>query len=224
LPAFGRPTKLTKPDLKLTRLILAPVPARVLAVLTGLLLLAGCTSSGSPAGSSRHPGQVVPTGKPSLDNVNPTHFREMPAHSCPLASETSVRNTMGMRLGRITRLRALGISGCRFYALQDSSLHASEHLPGPKQPVLEIVTDRYPTAVEAHNGIVFTARSGHNAQRMKIGKIEGACFQTDFYPKDHGADWACAANKGRTAVVVRSVDITGTFGTATILRAVLRRV
>ena len=166
----------------------------------------------------------MPTGTPSLQNVNPTHIREVAAHSCPLASATSVRNTMGMRLGRITRLKALDISGCRFYALQDSSLHTSEHLPGPKQPVLEIVTDRYPSAVEAHNGVVFTARSGHNPQRVMVGKIEGACFQTNFYPKDHGQDWACAANKQRITVVVRSVDTTGTFGTATILRAVLRRV
>jgi hypothetical protein len=90
--------------------------------------------------------------------------------------------------------------------------------------VLEIVTDRYPTAVEAHNAVVVAARSGHNPQRVRLGKIEGACFQTNFYPKDQGQDWACAANKQRTEVVVRSVDTTGTIGTETILRSVLHRV
>jgi len=129
-----------------------------------------------------------------------------------------------MRLGRITRLTGAGVSGCRFYALQGSPLHASEHLPGPKQPVLEIIARSYPSELSAHNAVATDARSGHSAQRASFGKIEGACFQTNFYPKDHGQDWACAANKQRTEVVIHSVDTTGTFSTASILRSVLRRV
>jgi hypothetical protein len=224
-PAFGRPTKLTKPDLKLTRLILAPVTARVPALLIAIaLLVAGCTSSGSPSGSSRHPGQIVPTGRPSFQVVGPAGIREVRAHSCQFASATAVRNTMGMRLGRITRLTGTRVSGCRFYALQGSYLHAKEHLPGPEQPVLEIVTHRYASAREAHNAVVLIARSGHNPQRESFGKIEGACFQTNYYPKDHGQDWACAANKRRIEVVIHSVDTTSTINTQSILRAVLHRV
>ena len=191
-------------------------------MLTGLALLAGCTSSGSPGGSSQ-PG--APGGASSSQPPNPGRVHEVRAKSCPLASATSVRNTLGMRLGRITRLHGLKLTGCRFYALQGSSLHASEHLPGPNQPVLEIVVRQYPTPVTAHNVVVLTARSGHNAQRVSLGKKQkGACFQTAFYPKDKGKDWACAASVKRTEVVVRSVDTTGTFSTATILRAVLGRV
>jgi hypothetical protein len=221
-PAFGRPTKLTKPDLKLTRPILAPVTARVLALLTTIALLAaGCTSSGSTAGVSLRP--AVPTGSAGK-TVHPRKVHEVPAKSCPLASADSVRNTMGMRLGKVTRLRGFAVSGCRFYALQGSSLSSSEHLPGPKQPVLEIVTRRYGTPSEAQNVVALTARSGHNPQQVSLGKTKGACFQTNFYPKDHGKDWACAAAKKSTEVIVRSVDTTGTFSTATILRAVLGRV
>ena len=151
-------------------------------------------------------------------------IRETKAHSCPLAGAQFVRDTMGMRLGRITRLHGGGATGCRFYALQDSALHASEHLPGPKQPVLEIVVRRFPTPVEAHNAVVLVARAGRDAQRVDLGRAVGACFQTAFYPKDRGKDYACAANVGRIEVVVHSVDTTGTYSTATVTRAVLRRV
>jgi hypothetical protein len=185
------------------------------------MLLAGCSSSGSPGDGSARPGS------PSGGSGGPGHpgkVREVAAHSCPLATAASVRNTMGMRLGRITRLKGSDVSGCRFYALQGSSLHASEHLPGPKQPVLEIVVHRYASVFTAQNVVALTARAGHNPQRVSLGPTKGACFQINFYPKDHGKDWACAASKKRTEIVVRSVDTTGTFSTATILRAVLRRV
>jgi hypothetical protein len=197
------------------------VNTRVLAVLAGVALLAGCTSSGSPGGSSQ---PVAPSGS-SSGKHQPGKVHEVHASSCPLASESSVRDTIGMRLGKITRLRGGGIvSGCRFYALQGSPLTASEHLPGPNQPVLEIIVHRYGTAFTAANVVTLTARSGHNPHRVSLGKTKGACFQTNFYPKDHGKDWACAASKKRIEVVVRSVDTTGTFSTATILRSVLNSV
>jgi hypothetical protein len=197
------------------------VNTRVLAVLAGIALLAGCSSSGSPNSSSQ---PAAPSGSSSAHH-HPGKTRELKASSCPLASESSVRDTIGMRLGRITRLRGGGVvSGCRFYALQGSPLSASEHLPGPKQPVLEIVVHRYGTAFTAANVVTLTARSGRNPHRVNLGKTKGACFQTNFYPKDHGRDWACAASKKRIEVVVRSVDTTGTFSTATILRSVLKRV
>ena len=136
-----------------------------------------------------------------------------------------MRDTIGMRLGKLTRLRGGGVvSGCRFYALQGSPLSASEHLPGPKQPVLEILVHRYGTPFTAASVVTLTARSGHHPHRVSLGKTKAACFQTNFYPKDHGKDWACAASKKRIEVVVRSVDTTGTFNTVTILRAVLNRV
>jgi hypothetical protein len=199
------------------------VTARVLTLLTAVALLTGCTSSsGSPGGGgSSLPG--LPSGS-SSNQPEPGAVHEVRAKSCPLVTAASVRSTLGMRLGRISRLRGVKVSGCRFYALQDSSLHTSEHLPGPHQPVLEVVVKHYVTQVEAHNVVVLTARAGRNPQRVSLGKTKGACFQTNFYPKDHGKDWACAANVKAVEVVVRSVDTTGTFGTATILRSVLHRV
>lgn len=193
-----------------------------MAVLTVLVLLgAGCSSSGSAGNASLRP--AVPSGSGGKQ-FHPRKVRELPANSCPFASADAVRNTIGMPLGRISRLRATALKGCRFYAHQGSSRNASEHLPGPTQPVLEILVRHYGTTVTAHNVVVLTARRAHNAQRVNLGKARGACFQTNFYPNDHGKDWACAASKKRTEVVVHSVDTAGTFGTATILRAVLGRV
>ena len=152
-------------------------------------------------------------------------LHEVRARVCRFAETTFVRNTIGMRLGRITALRSDGqIVGCRFYALQNSPLHVSEHLPGPHQPAVEIVTRRFVTPLAAHNAFIRLSRKGTNAQRVDLGRIVGACFQTDFYPKDHGMDWACATSVRRTEVVVRTVDTTGTFSTAAVTRAVLRRV
>jgi len=133
---------------------------------------------------------------------------------------------MGMRLGRLTVLRSNGaIVGCRFYALQDGSLHESERLPGPKQPVVEIVTERYGSAVAAHNAFVLAARAGANPQQTPLGSGRiGVCYQTHFYPKDHGQDWACGASVGTVRVLVSTVDTTGTFNTATVTKAVLARV
>lgn len=129
-----------------------------------------------------------------------------------------------MRLGRITVLRAKGkLVGCRIYALQGGPLARSEHLPGPNQPALEVTTARYTSAVAAHNAFVRVARRGHNPEQAGLGHgIVGVCFQSDFYPKDHGNDWACAASKGRLTVLVRSVDTTGSFNTIAVTKAVLR--
>jgi hypothetical protein len=131
---------------------------------------------------------------------------------------------MGMRLGRLTVLRSAARTvGCRFYALQGA--FANEHLPGPNQPVVEIATWRYATPTAAHNAFVLAARRGHNPQQTALGRGgTGVCYQVAFYSKDHGRDWACGASVGSLRVLVRTVDTTGTFSTASVTRAVLRRV
>jgi hypothetical protein len=155
--------------------------------------------------------------------AGPTHAAA--ASRCPFVTTPYVHTTMGMRLGRITVLRSGGnVVGCRFYALQGSYLHAQENLPGPRQPVVEITTQRYASARDAHNAFVLLARAGRNAQRTDLGVAVGVCFQTDFDPHDHGQDFACAGNKGSLEVVVRTVDTTGTFNTVAIAHAVLANV
>jgi hypothetical protein len=115
------------------------------------------------------------------------------------------------------------VVGCRFYALQDSPLHESEHLPGPHQPAIEIVTVRYPSTIAAHNAFVRLSEKGRNVQQASIvGQAPGLCFQTDFYPKDDGLDWACAFSKGDVMVVVRTVVTSPALNAILVARAVAK--
>jgi hypothetical protein len=205
------------------------VPGRVLllAALTGAVTaaLAGCTSSaGTPAPTRTVTSTIVTTVAPAAPpSVPAAPTTAVAARSCPLVGTAFVRDTMGMRLGRLTVLRSAGrVVGCRFYALQGSPLHASEHLPGPRQPVVEVVTQRFVSATAAHNALVSAARGGSNPQQVPFGRAgTGVCYQTAFYPKDRGRDWACGATLGTLRVLVRTVDTTGTFSTATLTRAVI---
>ncbi|WP_375503587.1 hypothetical protein [uncultured Jatrophihabitans sp.] len=142
-----------------------------------------------------------------------------------MATQSFVRNTIGMRLGRITQLRAGGRTvGCRFYAYQGGALHASEHLPGPNQPAVEITTQRYASSTAAHNAFVLRAGRSASVTQTDLGGATGLCFQNEFDPQDKGADWACTTNKAAVLVLVRTVDTTGTFNTALVLKTVLRAV
>jgi hypothetical protein len=127
-----------------------------------------------------------------------------------------------MRLARITVLKADGkLVGCRFYALQGSPLAVSEHLPGPNQPAIEITSTRYPDATSAHNAFVALAEKGRNVQQATIsGDNVGLCFQTDFYPNDHGTDWACTYSVGTMLVLVKTVVTSPALNAIEIAKAV----
>jgi hypothetical protein len=126
-----------------------------------------------------------------------------------------------MRLARSLVLWNRGrATGCRYYALQNSPLHRSEHLPGPHQPVIEITSSRYGSAPAAHDALVRLARRGTNPQRAALGAGLGACFQQAFYPPDRGRDWACAFAKAKTLVLVRTVVTSPALSVVQVARAV----
>ena len=132
-----------------------------------------------------------------------------------------------MRLARIAVLRSGGsVVGCRFYALQHSPLSISENLPGPHQPAVEIETYRYRSATDAHNGFVRLAeKEGSNLQQDRIvGRALGLCYQTRFYPKDHGTDWACAFSKGTVMAVVRTVVTSPALNAKRVARAIAAKI
>jgi hypothetical protein len=216
--------------------VLAVVSIGALAACTsrdGATSGGGGSSVAAPSGTGTAPGPGRSTAAPSVPSGaagSPTGSaaptRTVSATTCPFVRTAVVRSTLGMRLGRLTVLRSGGRTvGCRFYALQGTALHESEHLPGPKQPVLEITTERYPDATAAHNAFVLLARAGRSPVQVPLaGGLTGVCYQTDFYPKDRGRDYACGVSRERTRVLVRSVDTTGAFSTATLLKQVLSRV
>lgn len=186
---------------------------RFIAIAASAVALAACTSSSSSGGPSASHAASSPAAPTATAPINTGPTTAAGASSCPLVATGFVHTTTGLRLGRITVLKSGGhIVGCRFYALEhpdaqcDATCLQGEHLPGPSQPVVEITTRRYRTAVDAHNAFVLVARKGRNAQQADLGGGNtGVCFQTAFYPADHGADWACAASKATTGLLVRTV-------------------
>jgi hypothetical protein len=203
---------------------------RAAVAVLAVVLLASCTSGGgtsssSPSVRTETVTQTRPaTGAPTAPiSTGPT--RATTAATCPLLGKQEAADHVGMRLARITVLHSGGkVVGCRFYALQNSPLSQSEHLPGPKQPVIEITTVRYPSELAAHNAFVRVAEQGRNTQTASIvGQAPGACFQTDFYAKDDGKDWACAFSKGDTMVLVRTVVTSPALSAILVARAVAER-
>jgi hypothetical protein len=154
--------------------------------------------------------------------VGPTTSAE---GTCTLLDTQVAAGDVGMRLANVRVLRSGGAQvGCEFFALQDSSLATSEHLPGPNQPAIRITTTRYANTVAAHNAMVRLADSGTGARQSTIAPgVIGLAFQTNFYPHDHGTDWACAFNRAATLVVVSTVVTSPALNAIEIARAVRAR-
>jgi len=142
-----------------------------------------------------------PTG--ALDTAPLT---EAATTSCPLVELAAAADSIGMRLARITTLtQGSAVVGCRFYALQGNSLTTSEHLPGPNQPALEIITSTYANSVAARNAAVALAVAGTNQQVVTLtGGVQGDVFRTTFDPTDGRSDWTLVLNKDATLVIVRT--------------------
>jgi hypothetical protein len=207
-----------------------PAVRQLGAALAAVALLGACTSGGgadpTPTPSVRTQTvthTTTPTPGPSAPvSTGPTVAAT--ASDCPFLRQQAAANRVGMRLERITVLRSGGkIVGCRFYALQNSPLAESEHLPGPDQPAIEIKTVLYPSMIAAHNAFVTLGSKGANVQQDAIvGQAPGLCFQTDFYAKDKGKDWACAFNLGRRMVLVRTVVTSSEVSAISVSRAVAK--
>jgi hypothetical protein len=149
----------------------------------------------------------APTPTPaSTDPVDARPVTAANAASCPLLRMDAAAEAIGMRLARIERLsQATMVIGCRFYALQGSSLSQSEHLPGPNQPALEITVTKYATATPARNAAVALATAGANPHVVTLsGAVAGDVFQTTFDPTDGKSDWVLVFNKGATLVTVKT--------------------
>jgi hypothetical protein len=205
---------------------------RGIGVLLAAVLLGACTSNGgTPIASAPVPTRTVTHTRTTTPDpaaaapisTGPTTVATAPR--CPFLAQQSAANRVGMRLDRITVLTSAGRTvGCRFYALQNSPLHDSEHLPGPHQPAVELTTTRYRSAAAAHNAFVLTARHGTNPQQADISLDNpGVCYQIDFYPRDNGKDWACAYSVGKTAVVVRTVVVSPALNVILVAREVAKQ-
>lgn len=185
----------------------------------GLTVLAGCSSNAAPTqavGTTTH--TVLATTTPSAGMPIPTDIgAELTTEgsTCPLIDipGQAMMDLVGMRLVRLTVTRqASKPTGCAIYALQDSSLHNSEHLPGPNQPAIKITLRTYRSATDAHNAFVLTAEQpgNTNTQQRDITGADGPglCYQTTFDPADHGQDWTCGFTRHTSFILVQTVVLT----------------
>lgn len=200
---------------------------RTTARVGSLVLVAslGVTLTACTGGSHPPPEQpstitrtVVHTQTPTID---PSPIVAGPTTSatgaCPLLPEQTVHQDVGMRLDRQTVQRSGSqVIGCRFYPLThpnaqcDATCLANEHLPPADQAAVEITLEHYGSATDARNAMILRARKGSGVQQVSVGADGvGLAYQIEFYPADHGRDWACAFTHGDTLAVVKTTT-TGT--------------
>jgi hypothetical protein len=190
-------------------------PAALVLLLTSVLI-AGCTKTGEATSGDR---TVVTT-----TTLTPSRPPNAPSGPLP-AGPTTAAADVGVRMGRVAVLSSAGKPvGCRFYADQDPQFKASEHLPGPNQPVLQIVSTRYTDPTAAHNGMVKLAEAGTNAHQDDLNSsTEAISYQVRFDPADAGQDWAYAFRKNTTVVVVTTAQRDTSFDARAVASAIVSR-
>jgi hypothetical protein len=203
------------------------------ALVVGMaLLLSACTSSGgTPTSSDPVQTETIVSTRTATPSIGPTApistgpTTAADASTCPLLSLATAAPRIGMRLARVSVLKSGGkVVGCRFYALQNSPLHNSEHLPPANQPAIEITTARYASDIAAHNAFVLVATKGNNPVQASMGVDNtGVCYQIPFFVNDKGKDWACAFSIGKTMVQVKTVALLS-FNVIAVAREVARKI
>ena len=166
-------------------------------------LLAGCTATGGATSVETIHTTTTETLTPSAPPTGaiPAGAVTEAEGSCPLLDVAIAAADEGVRMGRVVVLSAGGAPvGCDFFA--DPAWAASEHLPGPTQPVLAVSTARYADATAAHNAMVSNAGAGGDPHAATVKALTGISYQTTFDPADGAKDWAFAFSSGSTLVTV----------------------
>jgi hypothetical protein len=197
------------------------------------LSITGCTNS-TPAQVTTSAVTSTVTSAPATGATGPVNVAPTTtaaAASCPLIDEQSAANDSGMRLDQITiQTSGAKVIGCRIYALEhanaqcDLSCLTAENLPPSNQPAVEIESMRYASATAARSAFIEIAKAGTAVQQDQIAAGNtGLCYQTDFWSKDAGKDWACTFSVGSTVVVIRTVVVSPAENVVEIARAVAPR-
>ena len=208
------------------------------ALVAGLLVVAGCTSSGGgpvptrtigPDGTATHtlpPPKHYQPPAPSFRKPLPPGARP-PAgekdHPCPylkaglnVTDDTGVNlaNIEGDRVYRTTILTKLHPVGCRFYF----------YAP-PYVPEAEIEPHTFATHAQAFDAMIRTARTGKNliTEKNFVPGVDGISFQTKFYSADGNNDWAFVFAKGKVMVVVYAFQDNVSANARYIAKAIVKK-
>lgn len=182
------------------------VAVRTVALAVGLtLVLAACThASRTLPATTTTTTRTIPAPTSTSTGAIDVGPVTSAAGTCPYAGSPAVADALGIRLGRQAVLSAGGaVVGCQFFATTDPAFVASEHLPGPNQPVLQILSSKYANATAAHNAMVATGTAGVSPHSATVtGGIVGVAYQTTFDPSDGNQDWAFVFSVGANLVTV----------------------
>lgn len=181
------------------------------------VLVAGCTSSGSPAPQNSTivrtvTGTRTPDPAASFTPEPATTIRPLPPgarvrageseRSCPYirtglnqgsGGGVNLADLEGDRVYRTTVLTRYRPVGCRFYF----------YAP-PYEAVADIRPRTFATTRDAYNAMVLTADAGSNqiAEKDFVAGLTGVSFQTRYFGPDGRRDWAFVFSKGRIMVGV----------------------
>lgn len=199
----------------------------VIGCLMVVLSASACVKSGT---STTYTTDVTTktVAPPSATATGPVDARPAVASDapdCPLLDAAQATDLGGMRLDHIQVLkRGTAIVGCRFFAIQGSALAASEHLPGPNQPVIEFTSAHYADDLSAHNALARAAEKGTDPNQYQIAAgVVGVAYRTAFDPADGARDWAVGFAKKTTLVVVRTATDKSSYIALQLARAVYPR-
>jgi hypothetical protein len=211
---------------------------RLGCVVAALFVLAGCTSSGSPAPDTtvthtQTTTNTRPPPKPNYHPPKPAFRRPLPPgtpaphgerdHSCPYirtglnvdaGGGVNLADLEGDRVYRNTILTGYHPVGCRFYF----------YAP-PYAAVAEIQPHLFKTARQAYDAMILTARTGHNLipEKNFVKGLTGICFQTKFFVEDGERDWAFVFAKGKTVVVVYAFQTNTSRNALYVARAIAKK-
>ena len=189
------------------------VALRCAAVLGALTVLSACTHgrrqptprrrrSSSTQIVTRHAVATADQGRPA-DHDRPDHGGRG-VHVCPYVDEQAAANKIGHAAGQDHRAAQRRQGGrlpvLRPAAPTPAASTCRRRAPARPEPTGGRDRDvRYPSAKAAHNAFVADSeRPGHERAAGRASSASaGLCFQTDFYPKDQGTDWACAFSNGK---------------------------
>jgi hypothetical protein len=200
----------------------AAVP--VFLALVTAAALTGCTASSGTASPAptitstqtlTRPPSVIPT-TPIV--AGPTTSARA---SCPFLSMADAANLLGQRIDHsVVLTSAKKTVGCQFFDVT-GQFAGSENLPPPTQASIEIRTAKYSSADSVHNALALLAGAGAQPQQVTVTpNLVGELFQTNFYPADHGQDWACAFIKGTTLVTVLTANTNQPASTVSLANAI----
>lgn len=151
---------------------------------TTVTITAGPTGLGGGGGEETS----APASTPQHSLTPPGPVREVTG-SCPYIDAARFADLEGSRVGRVTVLRTRPV-GCRFYFQYD-----------PSVIVGEITIARFPSATEAYNSMVESARN-HPEVQSDAGIGDGSvAYRTDLQGNQ---TWQCVFAKGTSVVTVRT--------------------